>query len=86
MSKPITEQRADHYGLEPQAMDEVWDKVSDGPREAEIERSKAISAKRQADALERIAGALDGEGPAWINGLSNIAYEAGRAFEAGRRQ
>lgn len=52
--KPITEQRADLYGLEPGAMQETWDSIHDHPREAEIEGSKAISAKRQADALERM--------------------------------
>lgn len=63
------ELRADDYKLEPRAMNNAW-KAGDRPSETEIELSRSISAKRQADALERIAESLriiqeEGFHPEW---------------------
>lgn len=58
--------RASRLKLEREAISEVWCDWNNrsepyGASEGEIEHSKAISAKRQADALERIADVLAGE-------------------------
>jgi len=49
--------------------------------------SAAISAKRQADALEAIAGVLTGSGDqaALFGMMQNLMWEAGRSFQAGLR-
>lgn len=57
----IQHRRAELYGLEVKALSGAWQDISDTPSEAEVETSKAISAKRQADALERIAAIMEGE-------------------------
>jgi uncharacterized protein with PhoU and TrkA domain len=49
--------------------------------------SLALSAKRIADAAEKIAQALgNGDAHALNSMLSNIAWDAGRSFAAGQRQ
>jgi type 1 glutamine amidotransferase len=63
------------------------DMIGDGDEMLIAAASIAISTKRQADALEKIAGALtSGEGLDGLHGtISNMAWEAGRSFQAGTR-
>lgn len=83
----IQHRRAELYGIEAKATHGAWQDIEDTPSEAEIETSKAISAKRQADALERIAEFLTNpDSLIQFHGqMTNLAWECGRSFAAGQR-
>lgn len=69
------EPSAFHAPLESPALDQIT-RIS-----ILAEISTAISAKRQADALERIAGAVTGEGS---HQLHNLFWELGQQFGRGQ--
>lgn len=50
----MPQSRTERLGLEPAAVNDYWGENA-GPREAEIEHSKAISLRRIADRLDDIA-------------------------------
>lgn len=72
-----TPTRSERWNIEPQAFNRLY---GDGPpSDDELARSLAISAKRQADALERIADALWGkQGTTGLIQLVSYVAEAAR--------